>query len=548
MEKMFYGSIPSEQDDVITSFKSLRKMRINEYADVPVYSWLDYKTGQISNVMPAELEQSVNHLGTFIYEKGYHNQKIGILAENSYEWVLSMQAIVDSGNIVLLLDKGLETERLSEQLDDADCVALFTDSVHYSTAQILCDYKNRSIFSFDSLDEYLEEGKKLIEEGKDECLNLKIDDKAISFIMFTSGTTGKSKGVMLTQFNLFFNINRGRELLKFPGKQVYVLPFNHIFGLGSAQLFTLLGGDTLHICKNLRRMFVDFEAFKPEVLMMVPMFINLLHDKIWAGIRQAGDEQKVLDLFEECDAKNLSLAERRQIFKDYLAPLGGEVTGIVSGGAALGEKTVKEFANFGITICEGYGITECSPVLAVNASDKVKPGSVGRIIAGMEVMIDQPDSEGNGEICAKGPTLSQGYYKMPDKTAESFVDGWFHTGDKGYMDEDYYLYIVGRYKNLIILSNGENVSPEEIESLLYQNELIKEVVVYEKENAIHAMIFINKEYVETKNIEEPEDRIREFIDSVNQKLAIYKRISVVEFTDTPFEKTSTQKIKRDSVR
>lgn len=244
---------------------------------------------------------------------------------------------------------------------------------------------------------------------------------------------------------------------------------------------------------------------------------------------------------------DVSDQEKRELFREELALFGGKLRRIVSGSAPLSMKHYEGFRDFGIIIYEGYGITECAPVLSVNPTRLVKPGSVGRALRGVQVMIDDPNGDGEGEICAKGANVMQGYWRMDRETREAMRGGWFHTGDIGCVDRDGFIYITGRIKNLIILSNGENVSPEELEKYILQCAAVKEVVVYEKEAAIAAMIYPNTDAAEADGGAEVRQGIRDFISGLNRNLPVYKRIHTVEFRDVPFERTSTNKIKRSFV-
>lgn len=542
--KKNYGLVKSSPKEMCLSFRELLEFRIREYPEVPMYSYLDYKAGERHYIMPDLVKAQSEALTVFINNTIGDNQKIGILANNSYEWILVMQSIAGSENVVLLLDKTLDVDSLSRQITRADCRTLFCDNAYRKKAEEISSSNNCSIFDFDKLEEYISLGNQMISEGKGQILYKASDPEATSFIMFTSGTTGVPKGVMLSQQNLFYNAYMAMEIIDLNDDEVYVLPLNHIYGLGSSQLTVLLNGKTVHICMNLRRMFNDFEIVRPRLLILVPMFIEMIYDKIMYNVKQLGQEQ-FDELIRKCDRENADAQKRREVFAPYTAVIGGEVTRIVSGGAPLNVKLAYEFRKIGIEICEGYGITECSPVLGINPLYHNKIGSVGRIVGDTEIKINNPDKDGNGEICARGKIISSGYYKMPQETAESFKDGWFYTGDKGYLDEEDYLYITGRIKNLIILSNGENVSPEEIESKLYLNEIIKEAVVYADNNSICAAVYLNEEYIERENISNPKENVLEYIEDINKHAPPYKIISHTEFRDTSFERTSSGKIKRN---
>ncbi|MBQ2048388.1 MAG: AMP-binding protein, partial [Schwartzia sp.] len=312
--------------------------------------------------------------------------------------------------------------------------------------------------------------------------------------------------------------------------------------------FTAFGQsyDVLGDERSFTNMMNDILAGKPEILFIVPLFVQTLYNAFRKFLKAKGLADKIDAMIAENNRKgNVTAAEKRAMFAEVLTFFGGRLSRIVSGGAPLDMESCNGFADFGITVLNGYGITECSPVLAVNPVVNNKPESVGKVIKSLEVKIENPDENGYGEICAKGSSIMLGYYKNDAENAKSLIDGWFHTGDKGWMDDEDYLYICGRIKNLIILANGENVSPEEIEGFIYQQiKAVAEVVVYDKNGHITAQIFKNDDYIQENGIEDAENYIRDAISALNLKLAIYKRIAEVEFRDTPFDKTTSKKIKR----
>ena len=288
----------------------------------------------------------------------------------------------------------------------------------------------------------------------------------------------------------------------------------------------------------------DIREARPELLILVPLFLETMYNSIWKGLRAKGIESQIKALIDKNNAEGVSDEAKREMFKDILAAFGGRLTRIVSGGAPLNIRLYEGFKDFGIEVINGYGITETSPVLGINRMELNKPESVGMLVAGEEVKIDNPDENGDGEICARSTSVMLGYYKDEARTAEALRDGWFYTGDKGFLDEDDYIHINGRIKNLIILANGENVSPEELEGMLYENEAVMEVLVYEKDGKITAEILPDEDYLKRNSIEDGEAYIRKFISDLNRELAVYKRIGTVVFRDTPFERTSSKKIKR----
>ncbi len=533
------------KDFVCTTYRGLVDYRLKNYPDVPMYTYTDFRTGERTSVSSKEFKVQLDAVSTWIYEKGYNKDNIAIMGDNSYQWILAMEAIVSSNNVVILLDKSMETSILSELIDRSESKAIFYSRANEEKAKVLAQTAGIPMYCIDDNETYIAEGKLLIANGKTACLEQELDENALAVIMYTSGTTGDRKGVMLSQKNLISNAICLTEQTDLSGNQVYFLPLNHIYGLSASHLSALLTGNTLHINLNLRYMYKDMMDEKPEIIFLVPLFIERMYAMMWKNIDEAGKREKIQAMIEENNRKgNVTAAEKREMFKDEIALFGGKLSRIVSGGAPLTGQYYEGFKAFGIEILEGYGITECAPVLSVNRNELNKPGSVGRVLCGVECQIENPDSNGDGEICVKGPNVMLGYHKMEKETAEAMKGGWFHTGDKGYLDEDGYIVITGRIKNLIILSNGENISPEEIEKELYNFEAIQEVIVYAKNQEIVAQVYMNQDYMALHNIVDGEQLIRDYIYGVNLKMQVYKRIHKIEFRSEPFERTSSNKIKR----
>ena len=515
-----------------TDYRGLLNKRISEAPDVPLFISRDHSAGTELKVMPEEFLRQVNCFSAWLAEQGYSRDHIAVLGDNSYQWILTMFSVICSNNVLVPLDKGLEYATLEVLTGRSHSKALFYSAAYEEKALKLAEKHGLKLYKLEETALYVETGEKF-----GDVKPIETDADAIAILMYTSGTTGISKGVMLSQRNTIANAGFASMQTDLSGDSVYLLP---------AMLISISCGNTVTVNTNLRYMLKDLQASKPEILFIVPLFLEMLSANIWKGLRAKGLEEKVKAAIEANRKKgNVSNEEKRGMFKDILAAFGGRLTRIVSGGAPLNVKLYDTFKDFGIEVLNGYGITECSPVIAVNALELNKPASVGKMMPGCRIKIDSPDSDGNGEICVKAPFVMLGYFEAEEENRKALIDGWFHTGDKGYLDEDGYVYVCGRLKNLIILSNGENVSPEEIENMLYDDPAIAEVVVYEKNGGIAAQIFINEEYAAASGKAEGEKHIRDFISGLNRELAVYKRINTVEFRDTPFERTSSKKIKRN---
>ena len=341
----------------------------------------------------------------------------------------------------------------------------------------------------------------------------------IATIIFTSGTTGKSKGVMLTQNNLASNVEAVKISAEPGTAMLSVLPIHHAFCLVMDWLKGFSQGATICINDSLLHMVRNMSIFKPDIMLMVPMMIETIYKRLAAADPQI---------------PKAVLAEK--VF-------GEKLQTIFTGGAHLDPYYIDRFAEYGVQILEGYGMSECSPVISNNTPENHKPGSIGKPLENVEIRFE------NGEILVKGTSVMKGYYQMPDETAETLKDGWLHTGDKGYMDEDGYLFINGRVKNLIILSNGENVSPEEIENKLALNPLVGEVIVTGEDNGLTARIYPEQAVVEAKALDTEmiRSQLQEFLDEYNKNQPTYRRITGLVIRKNPFIRSTTKKIRRQDV-
>ncbi len=515
--------------------------RIKEVPEVPMFSFTENENGQKREVFPDAFLHTIDNLGRWFSKQGCKRSHIAILGDNSYEWILTMFAVIMSDNVLVTLDKGLELPSLDFIVKKSRSSVLFYSKVFAEKAEALAKAYDLVLYRLEDIEKYAAQGESLPDTGA-----IETDPDAPAILMYTSGTTGEPKGVMLSQRNTVGNIHYAAMNTDFTGNSVYLLPLNHIYGLGSALLITIISNNTVTVNSNMRYMMSDIQAAKPDILFIVPLFVQTLYAGFRRFLKAKGVDAMIDTMIEENRQKgNVSDEEKREMFADVLAFFGGRLTRIVSGGAPLDMDSYRGFRDLGITVLNGYGITECSPVLAVNPIDNNIPESVGKVIPSLEIRIEDPDEDGYGEICAKGPTVMLGYFENEEENKKALTDGWFHTGDKGWIDDEDHLYVCGRIKNLIILANGENVSPEEIESMIYQKiKAVGEVVVYDKNSKITAQVFINEDYVRENGIDDPQQTVKDGIYNLNLKLAVYKRINEVEFRDTPFEKTTSKKIKR----
>lgn len=446
-------------------------------------------------------------------EKGAH---IALVGATSYPWLVTYFGIVNSGSVAVPLDALLPVEDMCELIDRADATVLVADEVRkdvIEAAKEKCP-KLKYVISMqkEESDEQVLSFWKLVEEhrGNFEC---ELDPDQLCTIMFTSGTTGKSKGVMLTHRNLAENATCLD--MKIPERTVVlsVLPIHHAYCLTMDILKGISIGSIICINDSLIRVVKNIKLFQPDMILMVPLMIETMARKLEEVI---GVPKKMV---------------KKLVFGDSFKT-------ICSGGAYLAPAMIDFFNDYGIVIQQGYGMTECSPVISTNLSWNIRKDSVGQLLPNCEAKtVDE-------ELWVRGSSVMMGYYNMPEETAETLVDGWLRTGDLGYVDEEGFVYLTGRKKNLIITKNGENVSPEELENKLSESRLVKEVLARESEGVIEAEIFPDLEYVKKKKIKDIQDALQKVIDEYNMSAPVYKRIYRLKVREEEFQKTTSRKIKR----
>ncbi len=491
-----------------------------KYSEIPAVKWLKKK--EIFERSYCGIMKNVAALRRGLLAEGFQGTHIALIGTSSVEWIESYLGIITGNTVAVPLDAGLPAEDLIDLLNRSDSEALFLspkgiallDAVIAGCPHIKKIWLLQEEETSDERVESLADLKAASEKAGRDSDRPGPDDLAT--IIFTSGTTGKSKGVMLTQNNLAANVisvNYTRE----PGSvMLSVLPIHHAFCLVMDWLKGFSLGATVCINDSLLHMVRNMGIFKPDVVLMVPMMVETIYKRLAAA--DTAIPKKVL-------AENV---------------FGGKLSIIFVGGAHLDPYYIDKFAEFGVDIYEGYGMSECSPVISSNTPEDHKAGSIGRPLSNVEVAFD------NGEILVKGSSVMKGYYKMPEETAETLKDGWLHTGDKGYLDDDGFLFINGRVKNLIILSNGENISPEEIENKLALGEFVGEVIVTGEKNGLTARIYPDQEVVAAKalNEEQTQAALQAFLDEYNKNQPTYRQITGLVVRKNPFARSSTKKIKR----
>lgn len=483
-------------------------------------------------------------LGTYFKSLGLvDHKKIAIIGENVIEWVIAYYATLCGGNITVPMDYKLPAEDLGDQLIRCGCDALVYTAKFSAMVEEFKKDEKMSVkhwFCVDDFDIFIKEGLEIYDGGDKSFEDIEVKPEDLACISYTSGTTAKSKGVMLTHKNIASNCSsscraiNGRHVIGF-------IPLNHTYAWVSALFATYIVIEWGYMCDSIKDIQKDLVRIKPYNFSGVPLVVETIYDKIWKTARKTGREEILKKGLKISNfLMKLGIDKRRKIFKTILDNLGGNLNMIICGSANLDPKYEKGMHDFGIDIYNGYGLTECSPAVTCNRPDKFKFGSVGTPLDCCEIKIVNPDEDGVGEIYVKGTNVMVGYYGDPEVTANAFDGEWLKTGDHGRIDKDGFLFIVGRKKNLICLSNGKNVSPEELEDKLRRIEYVKEVLVYEEDKKIVAEFYLNEE-----DYPDARDRIKSDVDKFNRKMPLFKNIGKFKIRDEEFPKTTTLKIARN---
>lgn len=474
----------------------------------------------------------VKKTAAFFSRSDLKGKRIALVSENCYEWIVSYFACVCLGGAAVALDKELSAGELSELLKRSRCHAVFYSKGYEEKVKAAAEENGLTQIS-------ASEVRQIIESGQESCdLDENIPPGTLASIVFTSGTTGDSKGVMLTHENLLSDAAAAADAVENYQKCLLVLPAHHTFGLVAGILVPMLKGCEVFICSSLRRITRELAFFQPQVLVVVPVIAETMYQKILTAAEAQGKTDKLKKAVRLSSfLLKCGIDIRKRLFRQVTASFGGALEGIVCGGAAVDPDCARGFQSLGIDFLNGYGITECSPIVSVNRKKANRIGSVGQPISCNSIRITEKDNDGIGNIEVKGKNVFGGYL---DSDSAGVDDGWFKTGDLGRIDKDGFLYITGRKKNLIILSNGKNVSPEELENSLIHNKYIREIVVYEADGKITAEIFPDTNFSD----EETENNINEAVNAFNKTVPAYKNIEKVIIRKSEFPKTAIKKIKR----
>ena len=550
----------------INNIKDLLDQSAKLFGSKAAFKIKQKETNTYKEISYTRLKENVDSLGTAFINLGLSGKKIAVIGENSYEWAISYLATVCGCGIVVPLDKMLPDKEI-ESLVKRSKVSAIIFSDKYS--QIMNNIKNLNLGvkyfinmnkkdeNFLYLYDLLDNGYKLLNSGNTLFLNASIDNDAMSVILFTSGTTSTSKAVMLSHKNICSDIMSTRMTVNVTPKDTALsfLPIHHTYECTLGFLTLIYSGGTIVFCDGLRHIVKNLQESHATIMVCVPLLFENMYQKIWHEIDKKGKRKLVEKAIKVSNflRKYLKINITKLLFKDIYANFGGKIRLFISGAAAIDPSVAKGFDDFGITLLQGYGLTECSPLL-VGCSDKHKAfGTCGYPIPNVEIKIIDKNDEGIGEVIAKGPNIMLGYYEDEEATKEAFKDGWFYTGDLGYLNDKGQLIITGRKKSVIVLKNGKNIFPEEIETLLNKDEFVKESFVFGKldkdgDTEIWAKIVANYELLKEKFGELSDVQIKEkfqaIVKKINKEMPPYKYIRNFIVSSQELIKTTTQKIKR----
>ena len=543
----------------VTNLKDMLYRSGNIYSSRTAFKLKD-ENGNIKSITYEDFKNDVIYLGTSLIKKGFLNKRIAIIGKNSYKWCVSYMAATIVG-IVVPIDKELHSEDVINFMNVSQTVCILGDKKNLdSVLDNICKLENPDTFfiSFEEkFDTLLKEGKDFYLSGSTNFDDIKINPDELRILLFTSGTTGTAKGVCLSQRNVCSNLLATYGIVKVKRSDLFfsILPLHHTYECTLGFLLPIYSGASICHCEGLRYIAKNMQEFHPSVILCVPLLLENLHKNIVKNVNR-GLPKKYQKENNENPFPSLPFFLKKIVRTKVKNTLGGRLRVFIVGAAAANPNIVSDFRDLKLNTLQGYGLTECSPLVAGNTDFFQKDVAAGLPIPNVEYKIENPNNEGVGEIIVKGPNVMLGYYEDEKRTKETIIDGWFHTGDLGKIDKDGYLYITGRCKSVIVTKNGKNIYPEEVEYYLNDNPLISESLVLgvqkegDDETYVNAQIYPNieaiteylKGSIPTK--EEIRKLISDAVSSVNKKLPNYKHIKNFIIRDKEFEKTTTQKVKR----
>ncbi len=554
---------------IIKDLRDLFRTDAELYPDKVAYYFFDRHRKQHTWTF-SQLYENMNRVGAALYKLGLKEKRVAITGDQHPAWFCTFISVINGGGVAVPIDKDLHEDQLVSFVNWSCAEAIAYTSCFNGRMSALADKMEtvKYLFAIDpseedlkdprviSFEKLLEMGKEELEAGHTEYLSYPLDLNAFCALLFTSGTTGTAKGVMLSHGNLTAATNASCQSMSYDDRNTFVsiLPPFHTYEITCGQFAILNLGASILINDSLKNVLRNIKDFKPNALMLVPRVVELMHKRVWDEIKKRGMEKKVrLAMAVNKPLLAMGIDVRKKLFGQITEAFGGELKSIVCGGAPISPEIIKDFYQFGITVLEGYGITECSPLVAVNSPGKVRFRSVGTPVVGCKVKIDKTPGDQTGEILVQGDNVMMGYYENEEATKAVFTrDGWFRTGDIGYMDADGYVFITGRKKNVIILSNGKNVFPEELEEYLAASHDVLESVVVAADNAVGKTVLTAIVVPVPELLDQSDDqlqaRFQTLLDRINKNLPSYKQILGLKIRREEFEKNSSKKIMRYKIQ
>ena len=552
----------------VTDLKDMLNKTRKLYGDRPGYK-IRIGEGKYKVYTHNEIRDMIDYLGTALISLGLKDKRIAVIGENRYEWEIAYLSVVCGTGIVVPLDKSLPENELEELIERSEVEAIFYSKKYQEVVErIKYSEKNKlkHLISMDSdvhkegiysEKELIEKGKELVEAGNREFIDAKINPDIMNIMLFTSGTTAKSKVVALSHKNLVSNVMDFASILDVDchDRILSFLPLHHVFECTVGMLYSLYLGAERSFCDGIRHIVENLNEYKITFTSFVPAIYEALYKNIMKTLEKEGKLEAVKKLMEA--NKDKPMEERAEIFKDIHKLFGGEIRLFVSGAAALDKEVEEAFRAWGFNLCQGYGLTEASPVIGVETTENFRVGSIGKALPHIQARIDDPNEEGMGELVVKGPNVMLGYFNDKKATDEVLEDGWLHTGDLATIDEDGYIFICGRKKSVIVLKNGKNIFPEEMEALVNKIEGVKESFIFGKQQSddkddikINVKIIFDREIMKEAYKAETDEEIHKVlqdkIKDINQIMPKYKAIRGMLISEEPLIKTTTSKLKRQA--
>lgn len=559
---------PIHKFEKFTDLKDMLKQSEEKFGDRAAYVYKTDKPEVFKEITYKDFAKDIRDFGTALVNLGLKDKRIAVISDNRYEWCVTYLAVTTGTGVIVPLDKALPANEIESLIIRSEVEAIVYSNKYDDIMNEIKDKKTSNVKYFISMDlnkkendiysqkELMEQGAKLLEQGNTEYLESEINAEEMGIMLFTSGTTAMSKAVMLSQKNICANLMDIASVIKlYPeDRMLSFLPLHHTFECTVGFLYPISKGSSIAFCEGIRHIADNAKEYQVTAMISVPILYETMYKKIMKGIEKKGKLETVKKGIKISNfLLKFGIDIRRKLFKEVIDNLGGKARLFVAGGAALDPAAEKGFNELGVKMIQGYGLTESSPVIAAEDDKYQRLGSIGKAFPSLDVKIAEPNEEGIGELLVKGPTIMLGYYNNEEATKETLEDGWLHTGDLAKIDKDGFIFISGRKKFVIVLKNGKNIYPEELETIVNKIDGVTESFVYGRpeddgDYKICAKIVYDKDTVEaiygTNDEEKLKDLIWQEVKKVNKTMPAYKYIREISITDKALIKTTTQKIKR----